>query len=267
MSLNVYYRAYEYGLIKSVLFRCHFDVSNKYPTYETTSSHLNKTNHKVSFLAIRDNVGSTTFAAQPTPDMQHSFGVPRFFFRFNMTSAISQQPYGYVHWSRFKISKCYRTSFEGTMTRNEWSTGPIERPGISPFCYIEDVIPSRFALGFDSDALQFQFMAIDPERVGLQNIEVPQVCDFGDNELDYMTRRGRVVDNNVDVLNDCADDDDNHDDDDDNHDDDDANIDNDDDDVQSISSSSSEDSIASTKSESNNCQAALPTKFIAFLKS
>ena len=117
-------------------------------------------------------------------------------------------------------------------------------------------------------------MAIDPERVGLQNIEVPQVCDFGDNELDYMTRRGRVVDNNVDVLNDCADDDDNHDDDDDNHDDDDdddddddANIDNDDDDVQSISSSSSEDSIASTKSDSNNCQAALPTKFIAFLKS
>jgi hypothetical protein len=219
-------------------------------------------------MAIRDNVGSTTFAApQPTPDMQHSFGVPRFFFRFNMTSAISQQPYGYVHWSMFKISKCYRTSFEGTMTRNEWSTGPIERPGISPFCYIEDVIPSRFALGFDSDALQFQFMAIDPERVGLQNIEVPQVCDFGDNELDYMTRRGRVVDNkSVDVLNDCSDNDNDNDDDDDD-DDDDANIDNDDSDVQSISSSSSEDSIASTKSESNNCQAALPTKFIAFLKS
>jgi hypothetical protein len=35
--------------------------------------------------------------------LQHSFGVPRFFFRFNMTSAISQQPYGYVYWSMFKL--------------------------------------------------------------------------------------------------------------------------------------------------------------------
>jgi hypothetical protein len=87
-----------------VRFRCYFDVSNKYSTCETISSHLNKTNHKVSSLAIRNNVGSTTFAApQPTPDLQHSFGVPRFFFRFNMTSAISQQPYGYVYWSMFKL--------------------------------------------------------------------------------------------------------------------------------------------------------------------
>ena len=105
--------------------------------FETISSHLNKTNHKVSFLAIRDNVGSTTFAApQSTFDMQHSCGVPRFFFRFNMTSAISQQPYGYVYWSMFKISKCKRSPFEGTMTRHEWTTGPIERLRISTFCYI-----------------------------------------------------------------------------------------------------------------------------------
>jgi hypothetical protein len=94
--------------------------------YEYGGCHLNKTNHKVSFSAIRDNVGSTTFAApQSTFDMQHSCGVPRLFFRFNMTSAISQQPYGYVHWSMFKISK-----------RHEWTTGPIERLRISPFCYI-----------------------------------------------------------------------------------------------------------------------------------
>ena len=112
------------------------------------SRHLNKTNHKISFLAIRDNVGSTTFAfPEPTPDMQHSFGVPRYLFRYNLTSAICQQPYGYVHWSIFKVSKCFRTSFEGTMTNREWTSGPKERPHISPFCYLEDVIPSRFALG------------------------------------------------------------------------------------------------------------------------
>jgi hypothetical protein len=35
-------------------------------------------------------------------------------------------------------------------------------------------------------------MALDPERVGLENIEVPQVCDFGDNVLDYLTRGGHA---------------------------------------------------------------------------
>ena len=33
------------------------------------------------------------------------------------------------------------------MTRREWTTGPKQRDNINPFCYIEDVIPSRFALG------------------------------------------------------------------------------------------------------------------------
>jgi hypothetical protein len=62
-------------------------------------------------------------------------------------------------------------------------------------------------------------MAIDPERVGLQNIEVPQVCNFGDNELWY-----------VDVLNDCSnlmiiyDDDKEEEDDDDDADDDDSDV-------------------------------------------
>jgi hypothetical protein len=40
----------------------------------------------------------------------------------------------------------------------------------------------------DVDELNAHFMALDPERVGLETIEVPQVCDFGDNVLDYMTR-------------------------------------------------------------------------------
>ena len=46
--------------------------------------------------------------------------------------------------------------------------------------------------GFDKVTLDCHFMAIDPERVGLKNIEVPVVCDFGDNVLDYMTKGGRL---------------------------------------------------------------------------
>jgi len=142
------HRAYSHSLLKSVPFRCHYNEESKYPSYDEMSKHLNKTNHKVSFLVTRENVGSTTFTtANPTSEMQHSFGIPRFFFRFNLTSAISRQPYGYVHWAMFKVKKCHRTSFEGSMSMREWTTGPVERSHISPFCYLEDVVPSRFALG------------------------------------------------------------------------------------------------------------------------
>jgi hypothetical protein len=143
-------RAYTSGLlIKSVLFRCHYnDDKTSYPTIDSMSKHLNKTSHKISFLAIRDTVGSTSFTTQDPPlENLHSFGVPRYFFRLNLTSAISGQPYGYVHWVMFNLHTCHRASFEGSMTRDEWMTGPTERPNISPFCYLEDVIPSRFALG------------------------------------------------------------------------------------------------------------------------
>ena len=174
-----------------MLFRCHYNEEGDYPSYEEMSRHLNKTSNKVSFVGIRDNVGCTSFASRnPSDDMQHSFGVPRYFFRLNLTSSICNQPYGYVNWSVFKMSDCYRTSFQGSLTRREWTTGPVERPRINPFCYLEDVIPSRFALGFDEDSLNVHFMALDPERVGIENIEVPQICDFGDNVLDYMTRVG-----------------------------------------------------------------------------
>jgi hypothetical protein len=33
------------------------------------------------------------------------------------------------------------------MSRNEWTTGPKQRPNINPFCYLEDMVPSRYALG------------------------------------------------------------------------------------------------------------------------
>ena len=236
-----------------MLFNCHYKDDNEYPTFEDMAKHLNKTTHKVSFLAIRSNTGSTTFHPQAinTEDTQHSFGVPRYFFRFNLTCAINNQPYSHVHWAMFKLRKCHRASFEGTMTRDEWMTGPTARQGISPFCYVEDCIPSRFALGFDVNSLHCHFIGLDPERVGLENIEVPQLCDFGDNILDYMTRGGHLSDDDVDVdVDDVVDDDDDDD---------------DDDDVCTVSSSSSEESAAAE--EVTNYGAALPAKFITFLKS
>ena len=83
------------------MFRSYYNEHNVYPTLEVMTKHMNKMNHKVSFLGIRHNTGSTTFnVAEPTEDMQHSFGIPRYFFRFNSTSAIFNQPYSHVHWVR-----------------------------------------------------------------------------------------------------------------------------------------------------------------------
>jgi hypothetical protein len=69
----------------------------------------------------------------------------------------------------------------------------VERDNINPFCLLEDIIPSRFALGFDDAKMDMFFMALDPERVGLENIENGTMCDFGDNVLEYATNRGRTV--------------------------------------------------------------------------
>ena len=148
MSLHVANRAYSDGLLKSVLFHSYYNETNEYPSFQDMSEHLNKPNHKVSFVGIRDNVGSTSYhEREPPSEMHHSFGVPRFFFRFNLTSAISNVPYAYVHWVKFKLRRCHRTSFEGSIRRDEWVSGPTEHPNINPFCYVEDIIPSRFALG------------------------------------------------------------------------------------------------------------------------
>ena len=144
-------------------------------------------------------------------------------------------------------------------------TGPKARQGISPYCYVEDCIPSRFALGFDVNSLHCHFIGLDPERVGLENIEVPQLCDFGDNILDYMTRGGHVSDGDDDDNDDDVDDDVDDVDDVDVDDDDDVDVDDDDDDVCTVSSSSSEESAAAE--EVTNYSAALPAKFITFLKS
>lgn len=252
-------RAYTSGLLKSVLFRCHYNKDNDYPSFEDIVQHLNKTSHKLSFLVSRDDVGSTTYeSSDPLKEEKHSFGVPRYFFRFSLTSSLFNIPYAYVHWVKFRMNKCRRTSFEGSMTRDEWTTGPTQRPNINPFSYIEDVIPSRFALGFDMDEMEFNFFALDPERVGLENIEVPQVCDFGDNALEYMTARKNTF--NEDKVDDNGIDDDN---------DDDAlyNFDKDSDDDDCVSVGSRSNSSDDDNADDDRYNNVLPTNFVAFLRS
>ena len=121
-------------------------------------------------------------------------------------------------------------------------------------------------------------MALDPERVGLDNIEVPQICDFGDNELDYLTRRGRYTEEsegNEDVTSeqrlvlgdddDVDDDDDDEDDDDEDDGDDDAGEDKDDDEDDDDTGSTVPVLATESESKSFDYKGVLPKKFIDFL--
>ena len=100
-------------------------------------------------------------------------------------------------------------------------------------------------------------MALDPERVGIENIEVPQICDFGDNVLNYMTNRGSASHNDEEATmpttdTDSVDDEVEHSDDDME----------DDVDTMSTASGSSDESTL----ENTSVITTLPPKFIAFLK-
>jgi hypothetical protein len=100
-------------------------------------------------------------------------------------------------------------------------------------------------------------LAIDPERVGLKNIEVPAVCDFGDNALDYMTTGGRWRDLTVNEV--CDHDEESESDDDSDNSNDEESL------ADETSSCSSDDSVI--QEVVNDYSGILPSKFITFLTS
>jgi hypothetical protein len=115
-------------------------------------------------------------------------------------------------------------------------------------------------IGFDEDTLDCHFMALDPERVGIDNVEVPQICDFGDNVLDYMTCGGHINESHIDGDNKDIED---SEDDSEVSDVDDDNFTYDDEDSLSTSSCSSDDSLPD---EPSIGASSLTANFIAFLR-
>lgn len=158
------------ALIKSIEFTTIFEEdSRNYPTYKEMSENIRKKQHKIPFCSVPYNVGSTSHHNPVNRDKyKHSFGCPRYFFRFDFTSAISSVPYAYVTWCRFSATSFYRTCFMGRFTQDEWQTGPKHRTSLCPFVTVDDIIPSRFVLAF-RDNLDAAFICLDPERVGVVN--------------------------------------------------------------------------------------------------
>jgi hypothetical protein len=199
LLLSVFHSIYQEALIKSILVKTKYEADPKdYPTYKTMAANRRLKKNKIPFLSVPYHVGSTT-SHNPALNSQQaqSFGCPRYFFRFNCTSAIASVPYAYVHWSMFTATKFHRTCFMGHIFEQEWETGPRCRPEICSFVTLDDITPSRFVVAYDN-MLDVAFVALDPERIG-ETTDDGMITDFGDNKTRYKTKS--------DVYDDASDDD------------------------------------------------------------
>jgi hypothetical protein len=175
-------------------------------------------NHRVPFIAVSNNFYGCTshYNNHLRDEQQKSFGCPRYFFRFNFTSAIYDEPYAYVDWVQFTAVSFRRTCFMGFISHNEWKSGPAFRDKVCPFVRVSEIEPSRFVLAYDNESntinVDVSFVALDPERLG-ELVDDGVVLDFGDNILRYNRKLFSVIDDRLENdVNDSVDDDDNDDD-------------------------------------------------------
>ena len=115
--------------------------------HEPISKLILQSKFKVPILGVHRETGSTTWhdIAQ-RENQRYAFGIPRWFCRFNFTSAISDVPFTYVSWIKFTIESATKTCFIGHISADEWNGGPFinKSDDINPFCSIDYIMPSRF---------------------------------------------------------------------------------------------------------------------------
>lgn len=152
---------------------------------------------KINFLATRQHIGSTYCSGNDlsndnTPGM--CFGCPRFFFRFNFTSASPNLPHAYMDWCHFERSTAtdINTSFHygcymGRLSYDEWTTGPTYNPSFCPYIPLQVLQPSRFVLAhrphLEGPNIEVAFIALDGERIVGSNRR--STLDVGDNSTNY----------------------------------------------------------------------------------
>lgn len=177
--------------MKSIPIKTRYEAkASNYPSFAKMASDRNNTKHKLPFISVPYNIGSTTSTdrrlnTQGRLKKLHSFGCPRYFFRFNLTSAIQEEPYAYVDWCCYRATNSTLTCFEGHISRTEWTTGPSCKPNICSFVTTDDMTPSRFVMAYDDDEASYDvaFLSLDPERVG-ENVDPGTFTDFGDDVVD-----------------------------------------------------------------------------------
>lgn len=184
---SIYYRVRNKALVKSVLFETKDYSKGNFPSLQTMANNPKGRMNKIPFLCVNHNVGSTKFHDDRLKnDQNYSFGRPRFFFRFNFTSAIYDVPIAKVRWIDFVAVHFTRTTFAGHCTPNSWNetlTDDEHNSKYVPFVGLDDILPTRFVLSFDTN-LDVAFIAQDQERLGVA-LSDGSFTDLGDDILQY----------------------------------------------------------------------------------
>ena len=172
--------------------------------HQSYNIHLVKSLHQLSIDKSKLPFVSTII------DGQQFFGLPKYFFRFNFTSAVDNVPCCEVQWvSSFIIEKQSRNCCIGSIKKDEWEAW---RPNIvnsskvfpSKFISFNDLLASRFCLSFipPSNAsvrdIEVAFMAIDSEKLG-EDVNDSYHFNFGDNQFPtFLSSRNESDDNDAD---------------------------------------------------------------------
>lgn len=191
---------YNEALVKSLYFCTDaYSRTGNHITYNDMKKHKHANN---AFLACSYRIGTHTGSSNM------SFGRPYCFFRLNFTSACVDTPTAMVDWVQYQCQDEGRSSCTGTMSINEWETGPKSPTDCNPFLSLDDIRPSRYALTYAKQLRRQQilmkvtFLALDPERIG-DGVDDDMFQDFGDNILTQYLRKGNDVrdDTNADDYN------------------------------------------------------------------
>ena len=117
---------------------------------------------------------------------------PRYFFRFNWTSAISDVPFICCDHVKFQESRRDEYSNRlicGKLSDNEWNSGPLYThvPGSSRFIELDLIELSRYAIGINPQYRnpweKIAFIAVDPENLNTPYYTPDFFEDHGDDVL------------------------------------------------------------------------------------
>jgi len=115
------------------------------------------------------------------------FGVPQYFFRLSLTSAVESVPVCRIQWIHLHTVKSTRNCSIGYIRQDNW-TAWLPHPVMeNPYISFNSLLPSRFALSYtrrDSETSAYNinvaFVALDAENLG-SHAEDNFYYDFGDN--------------------------------------------------------------------------------------
>lgn len=115
------------------------------------------------------------------------YGVPLYFFRASLTSAVEELPICCVQWIPFVLDEDSKTTTIGRIRFTDWQTWPVNS-NMNKFISFSELQPSRYALSFIPPTnmlfVEVAFISIDSENLG-ENSDAMYYHDFGDNMFPY----------------------------------------------------------------------------------